>query len=480
MHPHINFLSSEEQDRIHEAALWILDDIGIQMPSQEAVEIMQEAGARIEGKNIVKIPPVLVKYALEKVPKREEFVLYGREKEFDVHFSKDTPLLAPMQEATHVIDMETREHRLATNKDLADLARLMEALENIAYAGSIVTPQDVPKETSEWFALATLLKNTSKNIYTATPGAGFIKDAVKMASLAAGGEDEFRSRPFLSFNVLMRAPLQISRPEVEALIEVSRQGLTLFLTSGAIAGATAPVTMMGAIAQNHAEVMSELVLSQVVRPGTPVMYSCSLRSMDMTTANVAMASPESAILRGAQGQMARYLDLPLRSKGFLRDAKILDAQAGFETAMVGLVTTLSADVIEGLQYEMDVLVDCADLVFVNEGFSALKRIAKGFATDEESLNSAMDALKEVGHGGSFIGSKHTLKNFRSELWRPKLFDRWSWARWDEGGRKDAEQRAREKARDILDTYQPKRLSPEVERKIDQVAQEATVDLTKSI
>ncbi len=480
MQPQISFLSREEQERIHEAALWILSDIGIQMPSQEAVQIMQNAGARIEGKNVVKIPPELVKCALETVPKREKFVLYGREEKYDVHFATDTPVLAPMQEATRVIDLETGEYRPATDRDLADLARLMEALDNVAYAGSLVTPQDVPKETSEWYALATLLKNTSKNIYTATPGAGFIRDAVKMASLAAGGEDKFRSRPFVSFNILMRAPLQISRPEVESLIEVSRQRLPVFLTSGAIAGATAPVTMVGAIAQNHAEVMSALVLSQAVGPGTPTMYSCSLRSMDMSTANVAMASPESAILRGAQSQMARYLGLPLRAKGFLRDAKVLDAQAGFESAMVGLVTTLSADVIEGLQYEMDVLVDFADLVFVNEAFSALKRIARGFAADSETLTSALDALKEVGHGGSFIGSKHTLKNFRSELWRPQIFDRWPWSAWEKGGRKGAEQRAREKAREILASYQPNRLSPEVERKIDQVAREAKIDLTKSI
>jgi trimethylamine--corrinoid protein Co-methyltransferase len=480
MKPQISFLSREEQDRIHEAALWILKEMGIQMPSQQAVSIMQKAGAKVDNKNIVKIPPELVKYALTTVPKREAFVLYGREEKFDVHFPKDTPLLAPMQEATRVIDLETGMYRPASNKDLADLTRLMEALKNVAYVGSLVTPQDVSKETSEWYALATMLKNTSKHIYTATPGAGFIRDAVKMASIVVGSEEAFKARPFISFNILMRAPLQISRPEVEALIEVSRQGLNLFLTSGAIAGATTPVTMVGAIAQNHAEVMSEIVLSQVVRPGTPAMYSCSLRSMDMTTANVAMSSPESAILRGAQAQMAQYLELPVRSKGFLRDAKVLDAQAGFETAMVGLVTTLSSDIIEGLQYEMDVLVDFADLVFVDEAFSALKRIEKGFSADSSTLTLALDALKEAGHGGSFIGSKHTLKNFRSELWRPQLFDRWPWGTWEKNGSKDARQRAREKAKEILSSYQPARLSPNVELAIDKIAKEAKIDLAKSI
>jgi len=478
MQPEINFLSPEEQERIHQAALWLLSNVGMQMPSHEAVNIMQNAGAKIEDDNIVKIPAELVTYAVEKAPKREGFVLYGRDEKYDIHFGKDTPVLSSMEEATHVIDLETGERRLCTAKDLADMVRLMDALENISINAPLATPQDVPKDTSAWYALATILKNTSKPLTSEAPGAQFVRDAIRMASLAVGSEEKFRERPFISFVVLTRCPFQIDRLSLEALIELSRHALPVFLSSGPILGVTSPVTLAGTLAQVHAEVLAGLVLSQLVRPGTPVMYTSFARSMDMKTVNVAMSSPEFAILKGAAGQMGRYLGLPVRMPAFLRDAKILDAQAGFETGTVGLISALAADVIDGLQYDMDTLVDFADLVFSNEAMAALKRIVRGFSTDENTL--ALKAIREVGHGGSFLSSNHTLQNFRKEIWVPHLMERRAWAQWEKDGKKDIEQRAREKAKEILASHQPERLAPEVEAQIDRIAREAKIDYAKSI
>ncbi len=478
MQPQINFLSQEEQEQIHQAALWLLSNVGMRMPSQEAVDIMQKAGAKIEGENIIKVPAELVEQAVETAPKRKGFVLYGREEKYDIHFDTDTPFISSMQEATHVIDIETRQRRPATDRDLADMVRLMDALENVGIIASLITPQDVTKETAEWYALATMLKNTSKHIFSACPGAGFVRDAVAMGSLAAGGEKEFQRRPFIQFGVLTRPPFQISRLEVEALIEISRQGLPTRLAAGVIAGVTAPQTLAGTVAQAHAEILTCLVLSQLVRPGTPIMYSCTARTFDMKTANVAMSSPESAIMRGAQMQMAQYLGLPMNVMGSLRDAKVLDAQAGFETGMVGLIAALRSDGITSLQFDMDTLVDFSDLIFTNEALGALKRVAKGFSVDEYTL--ALDIMREVGHGGSFLGSKHTLQNFRKELWIPRLFDHHAWPEWEKAGGKDIEQRARERAKVILASHQPERLDPRVEAEIDRIAREATIDYTKSI
>ena len=478
MWPEINFLSPEEQERIHQAALWLLANVGMQMPSHEAVNIMRKAGAKIEGENIVKIPAELITHAVAKAPKRDTFVLYGREEKHDIYFGKDTPVLTSMEEATHVIDLETKERRPCTNKDLAAIVRLIDALENISVNAALATPQDVPHDTAEWYALATVLKNTSKPITVDAPGAQFVRDAVEMASQAAGGEEKLRKRPFVTFVVLTRPPFQIDRLSLEALIEMSRQGFPIKLSSGPILGMTCPVTIAGTLAQVHAEVLACLVLSQLVRPGTPIMYTSFARGFDMKTINVSMSSPEFAIMRGAIAQMAHYLDLPARSAGILRDAKVLDAQAGFETGTVGLVGAMAADVIDGLQYDMDTLVDFADLVFVNEAWGALKRIARGFAIDENAL--ALDVIKEVGHGGSFLSSNHTLQNFRKEIWVPHLMERRAWAQWEKDGKKDTEQRAREKAKEILASHQPERLDPEVEAQIDRIAHEAKIDYAKSI
>ena len=186
-----------------------------------------------------------------------------------------------------------------------------------------------------------------------------------MASLAAGGEEKFRERPFISFVVLTRSPFQIDRLSLDALIELSRQNLPIFLSSGPILGATSPVTLAGTIAQVHAEILAVLVLSQLVRPGTQIMYTSFARGMDMKTGNITMASPEFSILKGAIGQMGRYLGLPTRMPAFLRDAKVLDAQSGFETGTAGVISAPAADVIEGLQYDMGRLVDFSNLFFFN-------------------------------------------------------------------------------------------------------------------
>ena len=306
------------------------------------------------------------------------------------------------------------------------MVRLIDALENISINGALATPQDVPKDTADWYALAAAIKNTSKPTFAAVYGAEYVRDAVKMASLAVGGEEKFRERPYIIFVVLTRPPLQVARLSVEGLIEATRQGLPIVVSSGAILGMTAPVTMAGALAQSHAEVLSCLVLSQLVRPGARFMYCCPDRTFDMKNVNVSMASPEFGILAGASGQMGHYLGLPVWSLAMLHDAKVLDAQAGFETGIVGLLATLASDVIFGMQYDMDTSIDFADLPFSNEAMGALKRIASGFSIDENTL--ASNVIKEVGHGGSFLSSKHTLQNFKKEVWVPRLMERRDWPR----------------------------------------------------
>ena len=478
MRPEISFLSTEEQERMHKAALWLLENIGMQFPSSDAIDVLRKAGAKVEEESVVKIPKEMVAEAITKAPKCGEVILYGQEPKDDIQFGKDPPVLCSMKSATHVLDLETRERRLCTIQDVVNIVRLMDALDNVDINAPTATPQDVSHATADWYAFATTLKNTSKPIFGPGTGAQCVRDVVKMASVAAGGEENFRKRPFVCFTILTRPPFQIDRLSLEALMELSRQKLPTFLSSGPILGMTSPVTIAGTVAQVHAEILGCLTLSQLVGPGTPILYASFARGMDMKTVNVAMSSPEFAILRGAIGQMGRYLGLPISMPAMLRDCKILDAQAGFETGTVGLTAVLAADMIVGLQYDMDTLVDLADIVFCNEAMGALKRIARGFTVDDNSL--AIDIIKEIGHGGSFLSSRHTLTNFKGELWMPHLLERRAWSQWEKDGKKDIEQRSREKAKEILASHQPRRLDPELESEIDRIVREAQVNYAQSI
>jgi len=475
MKPTLQFLSTAEIEKIHLSALRILQDIGMKMPCNEALDLLKEAGAEVGDNNIVKIPARLVDYAIENVPKRKDVVLYGRDPKNDISFVTHDPVIASMTMATHIIDPYTRKRRLATNDDLAELTRVVEQLEHVKINGALITPQDVPGAVSDWYTWATSIKNTTKHITGGVIGARGVRDAAKMASIAVGGEDIFRERPFISGWVLTLAPLGIDSVTLEALIEMARWNIPSIISSGPIVGITSPVTLAGTAVQAHAEILSCIVVSQLANPGAPVIYTSFARSMDMKTGGVCMSSPEFGMLKGIMSQMGDFLNLPTRMPGMLRDAKILDAQAGFETGLNGTITALCSDIIEAMQFDMDIVVDYADLIYCNECMGALKRVARELVIDDSTL--AYDVIKEVGHGGSFLKNKHTFKNFRKELWQPQIMERRSWAQWEKDGCKDICEVSLQKAIQILESEQTNKLLPEADSAIDSVVEKARLDLT---
>ena len=468
MKPILKFLSEEEIERIHQSALDILCDQGMQLPLEEAKRILKDAGAEIGDNSIVKIPSRLVEYAVEQAPKREDVILYGRVPENDIKFEEHDPIISSMTMATHIMDPYTRERRLATNDDLAGLTRVADQLENIKINGGLVTPQDVPGEVNDWYTWATTIKNTTKHITGGVLGSRCVQDAIRMASAAVGGEESFLSRPFISGWVLTLPPLGIDKESLEALIEMSRRNMPSIVSSGPILGASSPLTIAGTLAQAHAEILTCLVVSQVANPGAPVVYTSFARGMDMMTGNVSMACPEFGIMKGAMAQMGQFLGLPVRMPGMLRDSKILDAQAGFETGLIGTITALTADIIDAMQLDSDLLVDYADLIFCNECMGALKRLSRKLTVDTDTL--ALEIIREVGHGGSFIEHNHTYENFRREIWHPKLMERRSWDSWEKDGCRDISKVALQRAIEILEREPSNRLPPAVEAEIDDIVQ----------
>jgi len=470
-------LSQKEIELVHESSLKILSEIGFRFPLEGALELLRKGGARVDG-SIARIPKKLVEQALDKVPKRSEVTLYGRDRRHDLIFEKREPTLACMTMAVSVIDPYTREKRPATDKDLADLTRIADQLDRIKVNGGLITPQEVPGAFNDWYTWATTLKNTTKHITGGMLGARCVRDAARMASIALGSEQEFRARPFISGWVLTLPPLGIDRESLDAMMEMSRWKIPFMLSSGPMMGASSPVTVAGTVAQAHAEILACIVVAQLTHPGCPVVYTSFARGLDMRTVAVTMASPEFAILKVAMAQLGHSLGLPVRMPGMLRDSKTLDAQAGFETGMVGTASALTADLIDGMQLDSDLLVDFADLVFCNECMGALKRLSEQVTVNEETL--ALDVLREVGHGGSFLGHDHTLRHFRRELWHPILMERRSWEKWKREGGMSIAEVAQNRMLEILEAEPKDRLSPEVEAEIDLVVKKADKDYTNKI
>ena len=472
MKPSLDYLSREEVRTIHQASLKILRQVGMRFPHEEAQKLLTKAGAKTAGEGVVRIPSGLVDEALASLPRRGEVVLYGRNPKHDFSFADHSPALACMTMATSVIDPVSGRKRPATDPDLVRLVRLAHHLEHFRVNGGLVTPQEVPGRINDWHTWATCLKNTTKHITGGVVGAMGVRDAVAMASLAAGGEELFLKRPCISGWVLTLPPLGIDRDSLEALLELARCRVPAMISSGPILGATSPVTIPGTLAQAHAEILGCLVVHQLARPGAPAIYTSFARGVDMRTGNVSMAGPEFALLKLGMAALGALFDLPVRMPAMLRDAKTLDAQAGFETGMVAGLTCLAADLMDAGQLDMDLVVDLADPVFCNEAMAALKRLNRDQSVDRDSL--ALEAIREAGPGGSFLNHTHTFTHFKKELHHPALFERRNWEAWEKDGGRSIREVCLQKALEILDRDREPFLDPETEHSIDLVVERASI------
>lgn len=473
MKPSIQYLSDDEIKTLHGTSLRLLKEIGMKMPHDDTLALLKKAGAEMEDGAVVKIPEKMVEAALETLPKRDDVVLYGRDPACDIRFDTHDPSLACMTMAVNVIDPETRRKRPATNEDLALLTRIADQLEHIGVNGGLVTPQEVPGAFNDWYTWATTLKNTSKHITGGMFGAKCVQDAAKMASIAVGSETLFRERPFISGWVLTLPPFGVASDTLDSMMEMNRWNIPIILSSGPILGTSSPVTIAGTVAQAHAEILACIVVSQLVNPGAPVVYTSFARGIDMMTGNISMACPEFGILKVAMAQMGRFLDLPVRMPSLLRDAKVLDAQAGFETGMIGSVGGLSSDLLDAMQLDMDMVVDYPDLIFCNECMAGIKRLARDVVVDEKSI--AMDVMKSVGPGGNYLSQPHTLSNFKKELWRPALLERRNWETWEKSGAKDIFKKSEEKTLEMISSISREKeglLKEDAASAIDRVVEEA--------
>ncbi|MBU1340476.1 MAG: trimethylamine methyltransferase family protein [Proteobacteria bacterium] len=474
MNPTLNFLTPADIETIHECSLKILREIGMRFPAKEALEFFERAGATIIDNDIVRMDESLVNDALKKTLKRNEMTLFALDPEKDVSFASHDPGITCMTMATSVIDPWSGKKRSATNKDLEQLVRIADQLEHIKVSGGPVTPQDVEYTVCDWHTWATCMKNTTKHITGGVLGYRGVKDAIEMGSIAAGSREAFLKRPFISGWVLTLPPLSMDTASLEAMMEMNRNNIPIMLSSGPILGNTSPVTIPGMVAQAHAEILACITLSQLINPGAPLVYTSFARGMNMKTTNISMAGPEFAVLKVAMSQMGLFLDLPIRMPSMLRDAKVLDAQAGFETGMVGTLSSFNADIMDAMQLDTDMVVDYPDLVFCNDCMAFIQHALRDISVDSTSL--AFDVIKEVGPGGNFLATQHTFNNFKTELWHSDLFDHDNWDNWEAKGSKTIRDKALEKVCNMLEQEAPSILSSDQELAIDKIVEKAAKEL----
>jgi trimethylamine--corrinoid protein Co-methyltransferase len=440
-------LSPDEVEEIDRATIQVLSDVGVSIASERACQLLEKAGARVDHRTgVAKIPENLVRKSVSSARQRT-VELFDRSGANSIRLEgKRTHNISGL-DATHTLGSETGERRPSTKHDVGEFARLADALSNIHVAGTQAIPQDVPARSAELHAIEAILNNTSKHCHFSLSDAEVARVVFEMAKHACGGRD-LSSKPPITSMASPTSPLRWEKNAIETLIIVSQP----------IAGITAPITLAGVLLLQNVETLTGLVVAQLLRPGTPVIYGCVPTVLDMREASAAIASPEGAIMRIASAQVAKHYGLPCLSAGSDTDARVHDEQTAWEKAITGLAIYLGgADLMLNPEmFSSGLIVSYEQLVIDNEILGYLDTVVRGMRADSDTL--VVDLVRKVGHGGQFLKEAHTLKEFKSEYWIPDTSPRAAFGRWTRRGGQDIVESAREKAHKLPGEHHPPELS----------------------
>ena len=415
----LRFLDKAEEDTIHAKSVECLESVGVLVHSASVRKLLKDAGAQTEArKELVKLPESLVKDAIRKAPK--SFVLAARDPKRDLKLPvTGAPYVSTGGVTLSITDMETGMPRPATTKDLADIARLADALGPIDAVWPLVTTSDVPAHAQFANELWVCLQNTTKHILgsagSGTLGVSDAKTQIALGALVAGGRDALEKRPLFSILSCPIAPLSFEQGAVEAQIEYARAGIPVIGMSMCMGGMTAPVTLAGTLVTLNAEALASLVITQSAAPGAPHIYCSEATMADMTTGFIGYRGPEAPMVFTAAAQMARRYGLP-RMTGIIGvDAPRPGVDIPFgELAALMLTTMSGTDLCSGVGgLNLDAGCSLEQMVIDAVNWEEYRAYMRPFSVDEAS--AALDVIREVGAGGSFLSHPHTTKHFRSQL-----------------------------------------------------------------
>lgn len=449
---------------IHQASLRILAETGVEVTEPEGRAILVAGGGIADGDRI-RISPEMVERALAAVP--HHLTLYGRRPGTELQLEGTRVYMGTGGMAVNVLDLETGLPRRSELRDTLQLAHLVDALPHIDFFVRPVEAHDCPTDISDLNRIYAALAHCGKHVMGGVWSVEAARDIIRVAGLIAGGADALRERPLVSFIVSwMVSPLRYNSEALPILTEVCRQGMPVALSSAPMTGTNAPVTLAGTLALLNAEELSGVVYTQLVQPGTPVLYGAVPSAADLRTGAFLCGAPEFGLLNAAAAQLAQHYRLPLYNSGGTTDSKLPDFQAGYEKALTLVLSAMAgANYIHHAAGIIDSLMTVAPEQYVldDELIGAVRRILRGVQIDDDRL--AVDVIAQVGPGGHYLAEEHTLRYMRSEFFYAPLASRGMRAQWEDAGAKDARTRARERARDLLASHRPEPIPADLDAAI---------------
>jgi trimethylamine---corrinoid protein Co-methyltransferase len=457
--------SDDQVAAIHQAAVTMLETQGMKVLSADARARYKSAGASVdESTQIVRIDRALTAASLATVP--HDVTLHALDPERHVPLTPGCVAFAPTSGPPNIMDT-ARGRRAGTFEDFCNLVKLCQSFEVIHVLGGATEPQDLPVHVRHLHVTRAQLVLCDKVPFIFSRGHGQVADNFELIRLAHGiSAEEFRSRPYVYTIINTNSPLQLDIPMCDGIVDFAAAGQVLIITPFTLAGAMAPVTIAGALTLAHAEFLAGMVLSQIVRPGAPLVYGSFTSNVDMKSGSPAFGTPEYVKAAFGAGQLARFLGLPWRSSNATA-SNIPDAQSAYESqmslwgAMFGgcnFVLHAAGWLESGLttSYEKFIL-DIEMLQMFAEVFQPV---------GAEPVDLALEAVAEVGAGGHFFGCAHTMERYRTAFYAPLVSDWRNFGTWADDGAKTATERASGIWRDTLARYVAPKRAPEVVEALD--------------
>lgn len=460
----IEVLSADHVAAIHGKALKVLAEIGMRVLDEEARRLFASAGAAVSGET-VKLDLGLVAERLKTVP--AQFTLAARNPAHDLVLGGNDCVFTSVGGPAYVMDND-KGRRDGTFAEMCDYLRLIQSL-NVLHqeGGGPFEPLDLPANTRHLDIYKAQITLLDKNWQTQTLGRARTLDGLELGAMALGlNREDLVSRPALLGIINTNSPLQLDVPMAEGLITMAEHGQVNVITPFTLAGAMSPVTLAGALVQQHAEAMAGIVLTQIVRPGVPAMYGGFTSNVDMRSGAPAFGTPEYTKAAQASGQLARHIGVPFRSSN-VTAANEVDAQAAYESQMALWGSILGgAHLVEHAAGWMHggLTASFEKLILDAEMLQMMAAYFDPIAVDEASL--AFEAIAGVGHGGHFFGSAHTMERYEAAFHQPMLSNWDNYPNWQQRGSIDARTRANAVWKQVLREYEQPPLDPAIAEQMD--------------
>lgn len=470
--PKLEFLSRETVDRALDEAYDLLVDPGVQIHYGEALELLADAGATVDMESrVAKIPRPLAESAVESAP--NSFYLHNLDGEPVVHYGGDDVHFDPGSAAIEIADYGANEARLPVTADGENFVRLAEMLPQIDAVATSIVCGDVPKSMGDWYRLYLVLLYARKPIVTGTFAIESFAIMHELLVAVAGSAGALAEKPRAIFDVCPSPPLMWSDITCANLIDAARAQVPAQLVSMPLMGATGPATIIGAAVQHAAECLSGLTIHQLAHPGSPIVWGGSPSAFDMRTGAPPMGAIGTMMLDCTYSQIGKMIKpggLPTHAYLCMSDTKIVDAQAGLESASGAILGALAGiNMMSGPgMMNFESCFSLEKLVIDAEIVGMAKRLVRGVDDSDEPL--ALDVMREVGHKGSFLGTKHTVRHFRTEDYMPsEVIDRDYRQTWLGKGALDANARAHRRVKELIEAYDALPLPHDTVRELEAIA-----------